>query len=112
MTKSNLWGGGTRVFQFTAYGLPSREARPATQGRSLEAGAVAEAWRTPTYSLVLHDLLIPLPYNTKGHQPRESWAIPHQSLINKISHRPVWWGGIFSTEIPSYQMILARAELI
>jgi hypothetical protein len=99
MTKSNLWRK-----EFISFTVPyncssSKAVRTGTYtGRSLEAGADAEAWRGAAYWLTPHDLLSLLSYRSQDHYPRDStnymdWSFPHQ-LLRKCPTVRIY-GGIF-----------------
>lgn len=92
----------------------SREVMAWTQVRNLKAGLSWVHWWMLLISsspwLAQFYFLIRLRTSCPGSvPPTASWALPHQSLIEKMPHNFLTGqveGGIFSTEVPPFQMTL------
>ena len=73
-------------------------------------------WRDAAYLIALCGLLSlflmePRITSPGVAPPTMGWALPHQSLHNKMPYRLVYRSGIFLIESPSSQMTLANIKL-
>jgi hypothetical protein len=88
MTKPT-WG-GKDLFGFYFHGTvhhQSKSGQEFKQSRNLKTGAVTEALLVHASRLVQHAFLQNPGPQPEIASPTMGWALPHQSLIEKISYR-------------------------
>lgn len=100
---------------FIAYSSSQTDTGTGGQGRALEAGTEAGAWRNYllVYSLWLAKTFFLIQPGTIC-TTQVGQALPHQLLIIKIPHRlatDLYDGSVFSAKVPSSQMMLVDVKI-